>query len=351
MMMAVRLWRWLLSQRPETASDPAIVAQTATVQTEPGERGMADQASAFVTDLSPLQIYRGYDEHDIPVLRQFAASGVRPEPGFVLDFLGVRTRIASLYDAVRDLDGVVLGIPVPGDYHAEAIEWIGAMKSVRSANGRYAAMEWGAGWAPWLVATGKAARNAGISSISLYGVEADPMHFAAMKQHFSDNGFPPAEHVLLQAAIGVECGRARWPRELDARNQWGGRPVRDESTNDVAYLNNRVDSFIDVEVVAARELLLREPRWDMVHIDIQGWEAEVCRSCMDLLGERVRWLIIGVHSRVLDAALLEMFHAGAWTLEHEKPTRFQYQRGLTSIEAMTVADGTQVWRNLSLLPA
>jgi hypothetical protein len=54
------------SQRPETASDPAIVAQTATVQTEPGKRGMADQASAFATDLSPRQIYRGYVEHDIP---------------------------------------------------------------------------------------------------------------------------------------------------------------------------------------------------------------------------------------------------------------------------------------------
>ena len=83
----------------------------------------------------------------------------------------------------------------------------------------------------------------------------------------------------------------------------------------------------------------------MVHIDIQGWEGEVCRSCIDLLSERVKWVVIGVHSRVMDAELLEMFHAAGWVLEHEKPTRFRFDTAKTNFEAMVTADGIQVWRN------
>jgi hypothetical protein len=83
----------------------------------------------------------------------------------------------------------------------------------------------------------------------------------------------------------------------------------------------------------------------MLHIDIQGWEGEVCRSCLDLLNERVKWVIIGVHSRLLDAELLALFHGSGWQLEHEKPTRFTYIAEHKSFEAMTTIDGTQVWKN------
>ena len=83
----------------------------------------------------------------------------------------------------------------------------------------------------------------------------------------------------------------------------------------------------------------------MVHIDIQGWEGEVCRSCIDALSERVKWVVIGVHSRIQDAELLQIFHGAGWILEHEKPTRFRYRPSQVNFEAMVTADGTQVWRN------
>jgi hypothetical protein len=65
-------------------------------------------------------------------------------------------------------------------------------------------MEWGAGWAPWLVAGAKAAQHLGIDEWMLYGVEADPAHFKSMRQHFEDNGLLSGKHVLLQAAVGIE---------------------------------------------------------------------------------------------------------------------------------------------------
>jgi hypothetical protein len=77
---------------------------------------------------------------------QFSVSR-SPRPGFFTDFLGGRTRISSLYDAVGALDGHG-GPPIPQDFHAEAAEWIGLLKTVITATDRYVAMEWGAGWAP-----------------------------------------------------------------------------------------------------------------------------------------------------------------------------------------------------------
>ena len=126
-----------------------------------------------------------------------------------------------------------------------------------------------------------------------------------------------------------------------------GAPVRfvKVRSQDTDYLLERVNRFLQVNILEARALVLREPIWDMVHLDIQGWEGEVCRSCIDVLTERARWVVIGVHSRIQDAELLVIFHGAGWILEHEKPTRFTYQRAQSNFESMVVADGTQVWRN------
>lgn len=302
-------------------------------------------------EIGALQLFKGYQDIDLRIFQLFIKQGLEPKLGFVTDFLGGRTRISILYDAVKPLDGQLLGFPIPGDFHAETVEWIGVMKTALTARHRYVAMEWGAGWAPWLVAGAMAAQHLGISDIKLYGVEADRSHFKAMQQHFSDNGFTPEDHVLLQAAVGVKRGSACWPDEPDPRNQWGARPVRVGSAQDIDYLCARVDRFVTVEILQAKKLLLREPTWDMIHIDIQGWEGEVCRSCIGTMSERVKWVVIGVHSRIQDAELLQIFHRAGWTLEHEKPTRFQYRPSQVNFEAMVTADGTQVWRNPRLAAA
>jgi FkbM family methyltransferase len=305
---------------------------------------------AFPDGISELQVYRGYEDDDTAVFKQFTAANRIAQPGFVVDFLGGRTRVAMLYDQVAPLDGCVLEPPVPGDFHAEAIEWLGLLKTVKTARSRYTAMEWGAGWAPWLVAGAIAARAVGITTSRLYGVEADPEHVASMRQHFLDNDLDPSGHVLLQAAVGPETGVARWPRYPDARNMWGARPLRHGSREDEDYPNPATHDFLEIEILKASELLLREPVWDMLHIDIQGWEGAVCRSCIDQMTERVRWVILGVHSRILDAELLRLFHSAGWILEHEKPTRFRFAPDKATFESMVIADGTQIWRNPRLVP-
>jgi FkbM family methyltransferase len=339
-----------LLRNDRSFSDRLVPANATALSPEDAQAlHQAPPISAIAERIDSLQIFRGYEDNDLKIFEVFTQQGLHPEDGFITDFLGGRTRVSSLYDSARQMDGQLLGLPIPGDFHAEAVEWIGVMKTAITAKNRYVAMEWGAGWAPWLIAGAKAAQHLGITDIRLYGVEADPSHFDAMRQHFLDNGFAPADHVLLQAAVGMADGSAQWPAEPDARNQWGARPIREGSGQDIDYLCERVDHFIEVKILQARQLVLREATWDMVHIDIQGWEGEVCRSCIDALSARVKWIVIGIHSRIQDAELLQIFHGAGWILAHEKPTRFRYRPSQVNFEAMVTADGTQVWRNPRLV--
>lgn len=316
--------------------DIKAISQSSQVISEPSESS---------EPLGELQIYRGYDRSDISIFDEFINHARKSQPGFIVDFLGGRTRVSSLYDQVQGMSGHVHGVPVPGDYHAEATEWLGLVKTVKSASDSYTAMEWGAGWGPWVVAGGVAARNRGMANIKLYGIEADPVHFETMRQHYIDNGFDPEVHELLLAAVGAKPGTARWPKHHDPRNDWGTRPVREGDASDDDYNGGRINDFMDVNILAGGDLLSREPIWDMLHIDIQGWESEVCTAARGIIDERVRWVIIGTHSRPVEAELLVDFHTRGWVLEHEKPCRFNFSLDKKDFASMITADGVQVWRN------
>jgi FkbM family methyltransferase len=291
-------------------------------------------------------LFNGYSEADLTILEAFKNPNIRAEAGFVVDFLGGRTRVTSLWNDARKLDGQVLGLPVPADYHAEAAEWVGLLKSVQSARDRWVGMELGAGLGPWLVAGGNAARLRGITDIRLCAVEADPQHFRLMKQHLIDNGFAPDAHRLVQAAVGAKAGTALWPALEDSRDDWGSRPIPINAPGELAtdYLG-RALSTVPVEIVSMADLIDAEPRWNMVHIDVQGHEVEICSSCIEKLNDRVQWLIVGTHSRKLDGDMLELLYSAGWVLENEKPAKFNFSRAASSLEAMTAYDGIQVWRN------
>jgi FkbM family methyltransferase len=291
-----------------------------------------------------LTEYRGYEKKDLAIFAEFVNPQAKPQPGFVVDFMGGRIRTTSLWRSVRNLDGQVTPLPVPGDFHSEAAEWIGVLKSVRSARDRFVAMELGAGFGPWLVAGGTGARARGIKDIRLYAVEADPLHFSLLKQNLDDNGFAPEQCTLLQAAVGVKADTARWPVIEDSREDWGSRPI-DLSAATTDYLGRSVDKFQEVAVLPVVDLVVREERWDLLHVDVQGHEVEVCRVALPEMDTRVHWLVLGTHSRLIDGQMIELLHGAGWALENEKPSKFRYSSSVPTLEAMTFVDGIQVWRN------
>lgn len=52
----------------------------------------------------------------------FASAPRQAEEGFIVNFLGVRTRASSVADGQRDMAGHLMDIPAPCAYHAEGIE-------------------------------------------------------------------------------------------------------------------------------------------------------------------------------------------------------------------------------------
>lgn len=296
--------------------------------------------------IAPEQIYRGYSDADLAVFDLFVGrSSPAPAPGFITNFLGARTR-TSFVRGADPKGGVMLGVPVPNDgWHSDAIEWVGVLKSVAAARGRFAAMEIGAGWGPWVVDAAAAVRLLGIDAVHLCAAEADPGHFAFMMQHFRDNGLDPAAHHLVQAAVGAQAGTARWPKVEDPAADWGSRPLAGAEAGAPDHVGRHFAEWTDVEVVAFGALLRGQPAWDLVHVDVQGWEVELCEAAAGLLDERVRWLVVATHDAKLHGDLVDLMFRRGWALENEKPPRFAWQDGMPSLMAMTTHDGAQVWRN------
>jgi hypothetical protein len=129
----------------------------------------------------------------------------------------------------------------------------------------------------------------------------------------------------------------------DTSANYGLRPLGQE---EVDYVTGRTfERTREVQVVSFAGELRAAPSWDLVHIDIQGGELEICQSAIEELTARARHVVIGTHSRKIDGDLLELFFTAGWVLKNEKPAKFVFDPRATSLEGMTVLDGIQCWEN------
>jgi FkbM family methyltransferase len=280
---------------------------------------------------------------EIDLLKSFQNKLAKVDPEFVTDFLGVRHRVTSLWPTARELAGILLDLPIPGDFHADAIEWIGLLKAISYSTERFSMLELGAGYGTWSVAGAVAAKKIGIPRVDIYAVEADARHFADMPTHFSDNGFDPSQSNirLIHAAVWTSNGTIKWPKVYD--EGWGLSPL-----NATGHDNEgrHYAETIDIPCVSLTELLSAELEWTLVQFDVQGGEVELIHSALAILKARVRWMVIGTHSRDIEDDLVACLVKAGWRLEKAKPAEIKFNSKATTIQAMTIKDGTQVWSNL-----
>lgn len=287
--------------------------------------------------------FRGYTDADAALVRSFyrPAEG---RDGYVTNFVGAVAR-TSIRHSFAPLSGSVQGLPFPDSFHGDPVEWVGVLRAVSEAQGRFSVAELGAGWGPWLVASSLAAKARGISDIYMTGVEADAGHFAAMSQHLLDNGFSPEAHRLLQGAVGPVSGTAFFPI-IESERDWGAAAVfsADAVPPTIDYRGNRL-RYTTVRAFDIDEILADRALFDLVHVDIQGTEREAIPAGLEVLNRKVRWLVIGVHSRAIEGMLIETLSQAGWQLTNEKPTQFRLATDRPITIADTFSDGTQVWRN------
>lgn len=285
-----------------------------------------------------IPIIEALDEGVLSVFEPYTGPG---EEGFLIDFLGGRTRVAYL-KGYEHFDGKVLGIPTrEAPVLHEHDEWLGALTSVLGARRRGAlvVMELGAGWGPWLVSCALAAAKVGhIRTVDLVGVEATSSHLSMMVTHFRDNGLVPEEHALLLGAVGDTQGVARFPRLPDPAADWGATELALEEGVLVDKLGRPFEEFEEVLRYTIPDLVQRFPVVDLLHVDIQGAEATAVPAAMKPLREHVRRVVVGTHGLALDRKIADAFASAGWAVEAQRPSMF-------TSEGALVRDGVQVWRN------
>jgi FkbM family methyltransferase len=296
-------------------------------------------------------IYQPVTKDDIALLRRFIDPSRKPVPGFVVDFLGTRTDVRFLA-YIASIAGSVEGLPLPGNFHSKAYEWIGSLRAVAEASGRFTMLELGAGWGPWLVACSRAASMRGIPRVNLIGVEGDIGHFEFLNAHLRNNGIDLARHRIMHGVIAPNSGSALFPIAEDPAESWGPA-ARFFTTGAGAQqaLDREADlggpHYALVPLFTLAEAIGDHRYVDLVHIDIQGAEADVIETGEAILNERVARVVVGTHGRDIEARLHAAFSRMKWHCEFDDPCRHTIRQSLPVLHV----DGTQVWKNPALTPS
>jgi hypothetical protein len=292
---------------------------------------------------SPFFYYNACFDVRATIARHAAPDLVR-HPDYLTNYLGVRIDPKFMPKILDGRAGEVEGMPIPANWHADMAEWAAALRAVELAKETFTMAELGCGWGCWLTNTGVAARAAGLT-VDLIGIEGNARQLSFAREAYELNGFDSAEVTLRHGIAAASSGTALFPRQAKSGTDWGMEPVFDRTDGGrVAAVRSK--AYDELPMVGLDELVGGRERLDLLHVDIQGGEANLVESCRPMLDERVAYLVIGTHSRVIEGRLFACLLEGSWRLEVERPAIL----ALGHEEPTTTVDGVQGWRNLFLLP-
>lgn len=260
-----------------------------------------------------------------------------PRDGCFVNFLGVAVPV-EVMDFLKDKSGQMDHVPIPANFHADMSEWAATLRAVDLARDTFTMIELGCGWACWMNNTGAAARGRGLR-VELIGVEGDEKHLDLARKALNVNGFSSSDFTLYRGVAAADGGCALFPTRSTGE-MWGAEPrfgVSDSEARAAVESGN----YEVLEMIPLHRAIGKRRKVDLLHLDIQGGEADLVASTLELLGERVAYVVVGTHSRALEGKLMEMFLGYGWQLEVERPAIFAINGG----KPQTTVDGVQGWRN------
>jgi hypothetical protein len=280
----------------------------------------------------------------IEIIRRHAATNVAPDPSYLTNYLGVRINPSVCPAMLQGRGGEVEPAPIPGNWHADIAEFAAVLRAVELAKDTYAMAELGCGWGCWMNNAGTVARRLGLKLL-LTGIEGDKGHIALAEESLAINGFSPEEVRIFWGIAAATEGFALFPRQAVAGTSWGLEPVfnADAETRAKAL---EAGSHDELPMIPLSKLIDGErPKLDLLHIDIQGGEADLIHNSLKLINKNVRYMVIGTHSREIEGRLFADLIASGWHLEIERPAILNLDHA-----PKVVIDGVQGWRNRTLIP-
>lgn len=338
-------YKFLLGRPPENDAVIASHVQAGSAA-KIFESVAASQEAEARLNFNPSSVFHHFasifDAKD--TIRRHAQDNLVSDPQYLTNFLGVRIEEAYMPELLYGKSGTIEPIPIPANWHADVAEWAAALRAVDLARGTFVVAELGCGWGCWLNNTGVAARNLGLKP-RLIGVEGDEGHITFARRCCTVNGFLDDEVTLYRGIAAAHGGIALFPKQDTAGIDWGLQPIfgATEQERSNAASEGRYDELplIPLEKIVGESEIL-----DLLHIDIQGGEADLIEQSLDFLQRQVAYVLIGTHSRVIEGRLMSALWGQTWRLEIERTAIVT----LIPERPVTIVDGVQGWRNMLLRP-
>jgi FkbM family methyltransferase len=277
------------------------------------------------------------------IIEAHVCSERRPRADHFVNFLGLAIPVRVM-DFLHERGGQLDVVPIPANFHADMSEWAAALRAVDLAEGTFSMIELGCGWGCWMGNTGIAARARG-KQIHLIGIEGDLAHLDFARETFAVNNIGSSEFNLVRGVAAAKDGYALFPARQGGEEHWGSEPrfgvTREES--EVALASGKWESL---PMIPLRDVIGQHRRIDLLHMDIQGGEADLVEETLPLLTERVAYIVIGTHSRSIEGRLMTTLLGAGWHMEIERPAIFRIDGG----RPLTTVDGVQGWRNPKFVP-
>jgi FkbM family methyltransferase len=290
-----------------------------------------------------------------PVFRRFPTYSGPVDAGYVVDFLGIKTRCEFLAATASEAMNVQTGYP-PLDN--EYFEWIALLESVSTAKDRYTMMELGAGYGRWAVRAARAVMVYRQIPFHLVAVEAEPRHFKWLGHHMRDNEIDPREQRLLKAAVSDKPGEmlfyiARPEGGNNEAAEWYGQAL----TNSYEVVGKATQSSyeghdvlelkggwrtIRTACVLLKDIMPDVGRIDLIDMDLQAEELKVVASAIEVLDCRVVSLLINTHERAIEDGLRKLLTAHRWECKLDYKC---LETNATPWGPISFLDGIQSWVN------
>ena len=277
------------------------------------------------------------------VMRRHAVTGLQPEPGFLTNFLGVMIDPKFFPTILNDRAGQVEDVPIPANWHADIAEWAGALRAVDLSTKNFTVVELGCGWGCWLNNTGVAARRMG-RNVHLIGIEGDKGHHEFAREAAAKNGFSANQLALIHGIAAGKDGVALFPNQSVSGHDWGLKPIL--NANLIKRQAAKLVGYTELPTISLQTASKDHAKIDLLHIDIQGGEADLIKESLELIDAKVGYIVVGTHSREIEGQIFETLRAAGWLLEIERPAILTLNGGKPVISV----DGVEGWRNPRLLP-
>jgi len=268
------------------------------------------------------------------------------EPGFLVNFLGVKTREYFLGKKFREdmlrgkhlftsqcLGSRFVATELPG-FNDWYFEWIEVLEAVTLAQDRFTMIELGAGYGRWLANAALALRHINGPPYKLIGVEAEPSHFRWMKEHMQDNAIEASNCELIEAAVADKDGWVEF--YVGNPSDWYGQRIWQQ--ND-PYPEGSI-SLRKVKAVSLNTLLSPLDNVDLIHIDVQGSELSVLGPAADQLNKKVRRIYVATHGLEIESGLRRLFQGLGWKTQFDYPSMSESPTPWGTIK---LEDGVQSW--------